>query len=243
MPLIASEEIRASFPIGIGARIFYLKASMNEHLPVQPIWERQPEEPSLWFARFLLYRNEKPARRELLEAARIYQAQASKGPYKPYKHTPGAWKVQAEQWNWKDRAEAYDKARQAEQEAREAAYREYEAAERERILTTGYALMEKRIEELSSVVDLIKGSFKLDGEIAYQWVTPDKIRELRGCLDDIAKELGHRVKKTEVTGKDGGAIEIQRNPDLATLTDDELDQLADLVSKAQERRINGGSAL
>lgn len=30
----------------------------------------------------------------------------------------------------------------------------------------------------------------------------------RAVMDDIAKELGHRVHKTEVTGEDGGAVKI-----------------------------------
>jgi hypothetical protein len=42
-----------------------------------------------------------------------------------------------------------------------------------------------------------------------KWMNPEKLREWRGCLDDIAKELGERVKKTELTGKGGGPLTIE----------------------------------
>ena len=101
---------------------------------------------------------------------------------------------------------------QSERTRLEDELRQAEEQEITRIMTTGYAAVHKRIEALSAMADLIKASFidEDEGEkkIKFAWVTPDKIREFRGCMDDIAKELGQRVKKTELTGKDGGPVEF-----------------------------------
>ena len=101
----------------------------------------------------------------------------------------------------------------AERERRETALREAEEAEIAKIMSTGYAAVHVRIEALSKMADLIKLSFVATDEngkekLEFKWVTPEKIKEFRGCLDDIAKELGHRVAKKEITGKDGGPIEF-----------------------------------
>jgi hypothetical protein len=203
----------------------------------EALWNKLEQESSLWYSRFLLYRNIKPLERSYLKAYNLYQSQVQNGSNKLYNHIPGTWEKVVSTYRWKERAEAYDAHIQAERERNAAILREMEQAEEQRLLTTGYAKKSKRIEELSSTVDLIKRSFKDMGtdEIVFQFVTPDKIRELRGCLDDIAKELGERSKKTELTGK----VEVQqRNPDLATLTNEELDQLHDLLIKASERREN-----
>lgn len=98
---------------------------------------------------------------------------------------------------------------QAEIERRQSAIREAaeqtEQAEIERILTTGYAAIHNRVQALGRMADLIEQSWHEQVEpgqpekIVWQWVTPDKLREWRGCLDDIAKELGQRVKKSDVT--------------------------------------------
>lgn len=203
----------------------------------QPIYNRLPEESSAWFAKYLLYRNMKPIERSVLGAYNIYQSQVTKGHNKPYKCVPGAWKDACEKYRWHERTEAYDTHLQAEQEVREAQLRDIEAAEIERIMTQGYATVHRRIEALSAMADLIKVSFmdEDDKKINFAWVTPDKIREFRGCMDDIAKELGQRVKKQEITGKDGGAIEVKRNPDLSKLNDEELDTLNRLILLAEER--------
>lgn len=202
---------------------------MPDETDVQPIWERLEGEPNNWYARFLLYRNMKATDRSLLAAVNEWlvlkkideisalplSAQEKselfrdiEGQIRAYKNAPGAWRRSAEKYDWKFRAEQYDAHLQAEQEKRQQVLREVEAAEIERIMTTGYAAKHKRIEALASMADLIKLSFlsEEDNKVNFAWVTPDKIREFRGCMDDIAKELGDRVNKKELTGKDGGPI-------------------------------------
>lgn len=182
--------------------------------PVIPLYDQQENEPSKWFAKFLLYRNMPANKRSLLGAYGIYQPQAEKGAKKQYKRVPGAWNRAFELYNWKARAEAYDKKLQAEAEERQRVLQELEAAEIARIMTTGYALKHERVKGLDAMARLIEQSWisedKETGEkiTVFQWLTPDKVKEYRGCLDDIAKELGDRVSKRELTGKDGGPIEI-----------------------------------
>lgn len=52
--------------------------------------------------------------------------------------------------------------------------------------------------------------------------------QLRGTLDDIAKEVGGRVQRQEVSGKNGGVIETKSSVtiDLSTLTIEQLTALA-----------------
>lgn len=171
---------------------------------VKPIYERLDNEPSAWFSRFLVYRNMQ--NRSLLGAYKLFQAR--KGTEKHYKQVPGAWKEASEKYDWKFRAELYDDHIQAEIAERQRILFEAEQAEIERILTTDYAQKHKRIAGLARMAHIIENSFIEDGEINYKFLNPDKVREYRGCLDDIAKELGERVKKSEVTGKDGGPLEF-----------------------------------
>jgi len=49
-----------------------------------------------------------------------------------------------------------------------------------------------------------------------------KIADKKGALDSIAKHLGMFVDRTEITGKDGGPIQISR---ISDLSDDELEKL------------------
>ncbi len=204
---------------------------MLEQDDTKPIYEKLDSEPAKWYARFLIYRNMPATDRSLLATVnewlvlkKIEEIYALKlpaeetsnllkdveGQIRPYKNVPGAWRRGAEKYDWKFRAEQYDAHLQAEQEARAALLREIEAAEIERIMTTGYALKHKRIQGLAEMARQIKKSFREDGKetgaIIYQWLTPDKVREYRGCLDDIAKELGERVSKKEVTGANGGPL-------------------------------------
>lgn len=93
---------------------------------------------------------------------------------------------------------------QSERKRRETELAEAEQAEIQRILTSGYAAIHNRVQDLDRMARLIEQSWH-DAEdretIIWAWLTPDKLREWRGCLDDIAKELGQRVKvsKSDVT--------------------------------------------
>jgi phage terminase small subunit len=56
-----------------------------------------------------------------------------------------------------------------------------------------------------------------------------KLTDKKSALDSIAKYLGMFTEKLEVTGKDGGPIEVKR--DLSKLTDEELDILETIIRK------------
>lgn len=67
-------------------------------------WERQPEEPNDWFDRFLLFKR-LGSGRSLLAAYNEYRA-AKKQP--KANSAPPTWRKAAKDWNWKNRAEAWD---------------------------------------------------------------------------------------------------------------------------------------
>jgi hypothetical protein len=53
-----------------------------------------------------------------------------------------------------------------------------------------------------------------------------------GAVRNMVDILGLRLEKKEITGKDGGAIELKTEHDLSKLTKEELHQLLSLVEKA-----------
>lgn len=110
------------------------------------IWDRQPDEPLLWYERFERYRLAGPGRSLLA----IYQAEKS-GPGRGQK-VAGAWNSAAEQWRWQQRAEAWDMAELAASQAdREAEYRAALEAHRDR----SRSLAEKNLNIALKVLELI----------------------------------------------------------------------------------------
>jgi hypothetical protein len=173
-------------------------------------WDRIEDEPGNWYARFLLFRNMAATQRGFYQA---YVEEARISQKKHAKHIPGSWSDAADKWQWRKRADAYDAHLLGEQEAKEARLRQLEEEEEARLLSTGYARSARRVEQLSTLYDEMKASYHVkdeagDDKIVYHWLTPEKVREMRGCLDDIAKEVGERVKKAELTGKDGAPLEF-----------------------------------
>lgn len=168
-------------------------------------WHRMEGEPGNWYARFLAFRDMGAARRGLYQT---YVEEAKRNQKKPSGCSPGAWSNASDKWQWQKRADAYDAHMRIEDEAKSERLRNLEEEEEARLLSTGYARSARRVEQLSLLYDELKASYRNQdtGEIVYPWLNPDKVREMRGCLDDIAKEVGERIKKAELTGKDGGAI-------------------------------------
>lgn len=92
-------------------------------------------------------------------------------------------------------------------------------------LSEGLALRGERVTRLKQLAalmerDLFGGFLWLDqvkgvgsGDIAqivdYEEFNKGEVQEYRGILDDIAKELGHRVQKQEISGHDGLPIPVQ----------------------------------
>lgn len=180
----------------------------------QQIWMRMEDEPGDWFARFLIFRDMPAQDRSFLGAYKIALGKSGKKREKAGdpKRIPSSWDKSVDKWQWWKRADAYDAHLLALEQAKAERLRQLEEEEEERLLTTKYARKARRIEQLTILFDDLKASYHEpspdDNKIVYQWLTPDKVREMRGCLDDIAKELGERVKKSEVTGKDGGPMEF-----------------------------------
>ena len=77
------------------------------------------------------------------------------------------------------------------------------------------------VAEVSESVTAAGGTLKLK--------THDKV----GALKLLGEHLGMFKQRVELTGKDGGPIQSQdAPPDLTSLTDEELEQLARIVAKA-----------
>ena len=92
-------------------------------------------------------------------------------------------------------------------------------------LTSGLSKKEVRVERLHQLAalmeeDLLGGSLWLDQvkmigsgdmqeRVEYEEFNSAEVMQYRGILDDIAKELGHRAQKTELSGPDGNAITVQ----------------------------------
>ena len=71
--------------------------------PKEP-WDKMRKEPELWFERFNVYRALVPAQRSILATFRAFKANGALNSA-----TPGSnWYVKSKDWNWKERAAAYD---------------------------------------------------------------------------------------------------------------------------------------
>lgn len=177
-------------------------------------WDQMDGEKSTDYHKFVLFRDMPAHDRSFLGAYKLALAKSAKNREgaRPPHTIPASWRACADKWQWQKRADAYDAHVQAENEAKAERLKQLEEEEEARLLSTGYARSARRIEQLSLLFDELKASYheegKPDGKVVYQWLTPDKVREMRGCLDDIAKEVGERVKKAELSGKDGGPMEF-----------------------------------
>lgn len=108
-------------------------------------------------------------------------------------------------------------------------------------LKTGLALKENRVQLLQELADKMKsdlfennllwtdevkgvGSADNFQLIDYKLFNSSEVQQLRGVLSDIADEVGGRVQRKEVTGKDGKPLIPDRpRVDLTKMTEEELD--------------------
>lgn len=127
-------------------------------------------------------------------------------------------------YDWPNRAEAWD----ADAEERKTAA--YNVA-----MKTGLALDHERVNTLRRLAQFLEDQLYeqgVDGSFHNVWLPDVKvvgygddaevveierfnaaiIRELRGTLDDIAKETGGRVAKSELSGPDGEALTVVIKP-------------------------------
>ena len=182
---------------------------------IDAIWEQRDDEPDSWYSKFQFYLL-MGVGRSMLGAYKKYITQ--KGSKKLINFVPDGWDAAARRYDWKARAVAYDKSGEAQ--ARKA----YEAR-RLAILSTGFALEHERVALLDDLAAQLDAYRQIEDRL---WITETKqigfgkdaqmienvtfnaplVKELRGTLDDLAKELGQRTKRTEVTGTDGNPIEV-----------------------------------
>lgn len=123
-------------------------------------------------------------------------------------------------FEWVARAEEYD----AEIEAQKTAYAN-------EMMRSGLALDYERVNKLKELFDLLFGELMekgVGGVLHNLWLPDVKsigsgqyaervdierynsalVSDIRGVMDDLAKETGGRVKKNEITGAKGGVIEV-----------------------------------
>lgn len=179
------------------------------------IWSQQESEPNRWFQRFELYRLLGPDRTLI---AAVNTDKVARGR-RESAEASGAWRRAAIDWNWKERAEAWDKyvSELAAQEA-----------ERQRvaILSSGFARQEERVRALNELAQLLLSEAREDNR---RWLPDVKgigtgdnferidivrfnaglLSELRGLLDDLAREVGGRAKSVELSGPGGKPIETR----------------------------------
>lgn len=206
-------------------------------------WDRQPGEPLIWYRRFTALRLMSPTR----SIASVYQAEeTTKNHEKPRTKPPGDWYQIADTWQWDRRCAAFDEHQAKQLEAQM-------QSEKQKVLSEGYALMHERVKTLNIlakklVADIAKGKmYRVDvrsigtgkdaRQVNIELFEEGPMRELRACLDDIAKELGERVKRTqqEITGKDGKPLLPAHDEILGALSDEEFEQLKMLQSQALAR--------
>lgn len=182
----------------------------------QHIWSQQEGEPSLWYGRFLVYLRLGTKR----SVNAVFKKENNKKQQKTTSFPGPGWYDAEKEWNWKERAKAYDEYVRAEEDR-------VIAEEREKVLRSGFALMHKRVKELDRLtrklirmasddekIWLVETRTVIMGEDRSQ--TTEKLtfnaplfQLIDKYLDSIAKEMGERIKKQELTGKDGGPVEFE----------------------------------
>lgn len=183
------------------------------------------------------------AARSMRVLAREYERRKNSGSVVPTTNFKrlSAW---SSQYAWQVRVQRWDDIN------REKAQEEYEARRRE-LMEKGLSQTHERLARLNEIFDRLYEDFQNDDNV---WLPDVKgigkgdnferidlvrfnaglISELRSTLDDIAAEVGGRVKRTELTGANGGPIKTQTDekPDLSAFDDTELEQWEHLLQKA-----------
>lgn len=129
------------------------------------------------------------------------------------------------EFGWVARASSYDAIQDTAK-----------TSEIQRLRTEGLAADHERIDELSEIYSKLKIEFLLNGlwykdvklsakgdKVDVEVFNAPLLTQMRGVLDDIAKEVGGRKQKIEHTGANGGPIEHR---DVTDLSDDELANIA-----------------
>ncbi len=141
-------------------------------------WLRQKNEPALWFMRFQIYK--KLGSKRTMQAAIDADTGKAKQEKAQTKNVsiPGSWSRAAKQWNWKERASAYDLAEQAKQASylRNTANQARFASKAYRIITLDW--MARTLQEEMQRVTMLKDRHAAMGRL--QSVMRDLAREMEG---------------------------------------------------------------
>jgi len=151
-------------------------------------------EPTYWYGCFTFFRLMGP-RRKLARAFRLYNAENRGEPAQYDKPKAATWIQMAELWNWDQRAEAWDREQIELMEA--IAHTE---------LNEGLSLIHERVRSLKLISRKLE-LYLLDPHNTR--LSPGTLEQYRGLLDDIARELGHRIRETRLTGTGGGPVVIE----------------------------------
>jgi hypothetical protein len=207
-------------------------------------WEQMEEEPSLWFGRFTRYRLMAFGR----SVAAVFHEEYSKQLETTRKvlEPDGTWYDIEKEWKWKERAVDWDAHWIEEQD-------KLIAQEREIVLRSGFAVQHRRIQSLDRILNQLIEMTEDDDKV---WIPDVKsigagpnayaanivhfnaplFTLIEKYKASIAAEMGERVKKTELTGKDGGPIRMERDPNLQLLTDEELAEAQRIASQLSSRQ-------
>src|SRR5258708_6162101 len=138
-------------------------------------WERREGE-ERWYARFLLFRDMGP-RRTLLGAENLEKVRKSQK--KSEVSASGGWRDACKQWEWRKRAQGWD-----------------DEQERIALAECKYARVSERAKLLERWIDT-QDTIMVASVADVGYARSDNLEQLRGLLDDMAKETGGRVKLTK----------------------------------------------
>ena len=178
---------------------------MSEEQEAKP-WDKMEGESEIWFRRFDRYRLMYPVR----SVAAVYQAEKEDADTKNHEKSRacGKWYDIAKQWNWEERAQAYD-----------AYINQEEEQARLRILSTGYALQHRRIEVLSNLTQQLLtyvqdeqkvwlldvkaiGNGPLAERVDLVNFNAPLFTTIEKMIKSIAEETGERTKKKDTSTKE-----------------------------------------
>lgn len=149
---------------------------------------------------------------------------------------------------WQARVEAYDKIVDAEKTARG-------EARRKAIMDSGLAQDYERVDELNEIYAKLKLEFVVNGlqytdiklsskgdSVEVEVFNKPLIDSMRGVLDDIAKEVGGRKVKSEISGVNGEPIKTQEvGIDYSKLSNEQIAELIRIAEFAQAQGRDGAA--
>ena len=155
-------------------------------------WERQPDEPAMWFHRFDLYYRVLGPERTLYGANQLWRL--AKGTKGAFQGAANSWKRKAALWRWKERAEAWD------------------AHQRRKRLDEQQSLRDARRERAESLLDTL--CERLEQAVRASEVDGATLPQLTQCVEKFvalieAEPGGRRHPSPVEPGLEGGAKPIR----------------------------------